>query len=39
MLEDMQVRNLAPRTQQTYLEQVARFARHFGREDDVEVLR
>jgi site-specific recombinase XerD len=31
MLEDMQVRNLAPRTQQTYLEQVARFARHFGR--------
>jgi primary-amine oxidase len=31
MLEDMQVRNLAPRTQQTYIEQVARFARHFGR--------
>ena len=31
MLEDMQVRNLAPRTQQTYTEQVARFARHFGR--------
>jgi integrase/recombinase XerD len=31
MLEDMQVRNLAPRTQHTYIEQVARFARHFGR--------
>lgn len=29
MLEDMQVRNLAPRTQQTYIEQVSRFARHF----------
>jgi hypothetical protein len=31
MLEDMQVRHLAPRTQQTYIEQVARLARHFGR--------
>jgi site-specific recombinase XerD len=31
MLQDMQVRNLTPRTQRTYLEQVARFARHFGR--------
>jgi site-specific recombinase XerD len=30
-LEDMQVRHLAPRTQQTYIEQVARFARHFRR--------
>ena len=31
MLEDMQVRGLSPRTQQTYVETVARFARHFGR--------
>ena len=30
MLEDMQVRGLFPRTQQTYVETVARFARHFG---------
>jgi len=29
MIEDMQVRNLAPRTQVCYLEQVERFARHF----------
>ena len=31
MLEDMQVRQLSPCTQQTYVETVARFARHFGR--------
>lgn len=31
MLEDMQVRNLSPLTQRAYVEQVARFARHFGR--------
>ena len=31
MLEDMQVRNLAPGTQTVYMRQVARFARHFGR--------
>lgn len=31
MLEDMQVRQLAPRTQRAYIETVARFARHFGR--------
>jgi integrase/recombinase XerD len=30
MLEDMQVRNLSPHTQRSYLEQVSRFARHFG---------
>jgi len=30
MLEDMQVRNLSPHTQRSYVEQVARFARHFG---------
>jgi len=31
MLEDMQVRRLSPFTQRTYVETVARFARHFGR--------
>ena len=31
MLEDMQVRQLSPCTQRTYVETVARFARHFGR--------
>ena len=31
MLDDMQVRQLSPRTQQTYVETVARFARHFNR--------
>lgn len=31
MLEDMQVRNLSPQTQRAYVENVARFARHFGR--------
>jgi len=30
MLEDMQIRNLAPSTQDTYARQVARFALHFG---------
>ena len=30
MTEDMQVRNLSPRTQSTYLMQVSLFARHFG---------
>ena len=31
MLEDMRVRNLSPHTQRAYAENVARFARHFGR--------
>jgi site-specific recombinase XerD len=31
MRQDMQVRNLAPRTQDTYTDHVARFARHVGR--------
>jgi site-specific recombinase XerD len=31
MLEDMQIRHLSPRTQRSYVEQVSRFARHFGR--------
>lgn len=30
MTEDMQVRNLAPNTQLSYLQQVSLFARHFG---------
>jgi integrase/recombinase XerD len=30
MLEDMQIRNLSVHTQRSYLEQVSRFARHFG---------
>ena len=29
MLEDMQVRNLSPQTKSTYIQHVARFARHF----------
>ena len=31
MVEDMQVRRLSPSTQETYVQAVARFARHFGR--------
>jgi site-specific recombinase XerD len=31
MLEDMQIRNLAPATQRTYVEYVAQFAQHFRR--------
>jgi Phage integrase, N-terminal SAM-like domain len=31
MREDMQVRNLSPHTQPGYIENVARFAKHFGR--------
>jgi integrase/recombinase XerD len=31
MLEDMQIRNLSSHTQRSYIEQVSRFARHFGR--------
>ncbi len=35
MLEDMQIRNLAPATQRVYVEHVSRFARHFGRSSAV----
>jgi integrase/recombinase XerD len=35
MIEDMQVRNLAPVTQKNYVDAVARFARHFGKSPDV----
>jgi len=31
MIEDMQVRNLSPHTQDSYVRQVAQFARHFDR--------
>lgn len=31
MLEDMRIRNLTPRTQETYLSQVSRFAKHFNK--------
>ena len=31
MSEDMQLRNLAPHTQRSYLQQVSQFARHFGK--------
>ena len=31
MSEDMQVRNLSPNTQESYVRQVAQFARHFGK--------
>jgi site-specific recombinase XerD len=31
MIEDLQVRNLSVNTQTSYLDQVARFARHFGK--------
>jgi len=31
MLEDMRVRNLSPLTQKSYVQQVSRFARYFGK--------
>ena len=31
MLEDMQIRNLSPHTQDSYIRQVSQFARHFAR--------
>jgi len=35
MSEDMQVRNLAPHTQRSYLQQVSQFACHFGRSPEL----
>jgi integrase/recombinase XerD len=34
MIEDMNLRNLAPRTVQVYVERVAKFAQHFGKSAD-----
>jgi site-specific recombinase XerD len=34
MVAEMQIRNLADRTQEMYVDSVARFARHFGRSPD-----
>jgi Phage integrase, N-terminal SAM-like domain len=31
MIEDMNLRNLAPRTVQVYVERVAKFAQHYGK--------
>jgi integrase/recombinase XerD len=35
MSEDLQVRNLALNTQRSYLEQISRFARHFGKSPEL----
>ena len=35
MTEDMQVRNLSPHTQASYIQQVSLFARHFGKSPEL----
>ena len=35
MVEDMQVRNLSPHTQTSYVQQVSLFARHFGKSPEI----
>jgi hypothetical protein len=35
MIEDMQIRNLAVHTQNTYVLQVSMFARHFGKSPEI----
>ena len=35
MIEEMQIRNLAQHTQAAYLQQISRFARHFGKSPDL----
>ncbi|MCH8150129.1 MAG: phage integrase N-terminal SAM-like domain-containing protein [Planctomycetes bacterium] len=34
MIEDMQLRNFSPHTQEAYVRAVAKFAKHFGRSPD-----
>ena len=31
MIEDMQIRNLSPHTQDSYVQQISQFARYFGK--------
>ena len=35
MIEEMQIRNLAPHTQASYVQQISRFARHFGKSPEL----
>jgi integrase/recombinase XerD len=35
MSEDMQIRNLAPHTQRSYVQQISQFARHFGKSPEL----
>jgi integrase/recombinase XerD len=35
MIDDMRVRNFSPHTQKTYVDHVARFAKHFGKSPDL----
>jgi site-specific recombinase XerD len=35
MIEDMRIRNLAANTQRAYVEQISRFARHFGKSPEL----
>jgi site-specific recombinase XerD len=35
MIEDMQIRNLAPDTQRSYLQQISQFARHFSKSPEL----
>jgi integrase/recombinase XerD len=35
MSDDMQIRNLAPHTQRSYLQQISQFARHFGKSPEL----
>ena len=35
MIEEMQIRKLAPHTQASYVQQISRFARHFGKSPEL----